>query len=99
MICTHRITLVAGLHRLLVGSPPMRDLLLRAKHLFVAAMVCLGWRAAHIFAAAARKASPCGWAQPLAGRAFPGACRGRVAISGPALALARCIIARCMVAQ
>jgi hypothetical protein len=39
MICTHRITLVAGLHRLLVGSPPMRDLLLCAKHLFVAAMM------------------------------------------------------------
>ena len=29
--------------RLLVASAPVRDLLLRAKHLFDAAMVCLGW--------------------------------------------------------
>ena len=28
---------------LLVALPPVRDLLLRVKHLFVAAMVCLGW--------------------------------------------------------
>ena len=27
--------------------PTVRNLLLRAKHLFAAAMVCLGWRAAH----------------------------------------------------
>jgi len=41
MICTHRIALVAGLHRFLVASRAVRDLLLCAKYLFVAAM---GWQ-------------------------------------------------------
>ncbi len=33
--------------RLLVAGTPVRGLLLCANHLFVEAMVCLGWRAAH----------------------------------------------------
>jgi hypothetical protein len=39
MICTHRINPGCRTSPLLVGSPPMRDLLLCAKHLFVAAMM------------------------------------------------------------
>jgi hypothetical protein len=41
MICTHRINLGCPTSPLLVASPPMWDLLIGAKHLFIAAMAAI----------------------------------------------------------